>query len=112
MKIWRLRPRVRRKLPTPRLLELANFDPALPAAHFRLYRNEDIAMLSSKVMDVEMREPSCDNDCPTEVRLLENSARFLESQITDALTEFNKDRCAVKNLLKYGKKEGEPAITK
>ncbi len=105
LKIWKIRARPRRKLPTPRLLQLIDHDPNNPPSQFRLYPNEEVPMMSSKVLNVEMREPSCDNDCPTEVKLLESSARYLESQIANALAEFSKDHGVVKNLAKYTQHE-------
>ena len=108
LKIWKIRARPRRKPPPPRVLKLVNHDPLNPLAEFRLYQNEEVPMMSSKVLNVEMREPSCDNDCPTEMKLLESSGRYLEAQLSDALTEFRKDRSVVKNLAKYHSQQPQP----
>jgi hypothetical protein len=101
LRIWRMRTRKTKRRAAGQTLRLADFDAEKPAMNFRLYHDEEVPMMRSKVMKVETQNPSCDNDCPTEERFLNGSIRLLEAQISTALTEFKENANVVKNMQKY-----------
>ena len=58
-------------------------------------------MLSSPVMNVEMREPAMDFDCPTESEQADSSVRAMDSEIANALLQFQTDKTLVVNASKF-----------
>ncbi len=105
------RPKIRRgdaRTAQVETLRLEGFTKEEAPVDFRLYKDRELSMLSNPVMNVEMREPAVDFDCPTDNEQAQSAARTMDQQIADALKEFQTDRSSVVNLEKYcEQKEGQ-----
>ncbi len=77
-----------------------------PQVAFRVYKESDLGMASSSVMqNLEVKDPKIDFDCPTETEQAESSARAMDSQIAEAFLEFDKDKNVVINVNKFKKRK-------
>lgn len=91
------------------MIALKGFKQEDTGAEFRLYRDEQVSMMSNPIMNVQAQDPAMDFDCPTETEQAESSVRAMDASLSEALQQYEADKNAVFNFQRYQKRKAESA---
>ena len=68
---------------------------------FHLLPDEEFPVDSYEFVKDPLKDPLCDDDCPTIMEQAKSSTREMQKSLKDGIKEYLEDRCVVNNILKY-----------